>query len=254
MTEAIQSAEAVVLGEQPAASAQQPQGERPAWLPEKFKSPEDLAKAYQQLEGKLGKPKAAEAAPEAPADLQVPEKPAAPEVPANAQPALQALIEEAQAGEVSEATYKSWAGRGLSKAEVDAMVAGQKAAAAQAVAPVIEALGGQEAIKDTLRWASENLSESEIAEANAELRAAKSPTAVRLILQGLMAQRQAAEGDSPTGLLKGAGAARSGAEPFPTKSDMVKAVSDKRYQQDSNYRRMVEARIAATEPRVIQGV
>lgn len=30
-------------------------GERPEWLPEKYKTPEDLAKAYQSLESKLGK-------------------------------------------------------------------------------------------------------------------------------------------------------------------------------------------------------
>jgi hypothetical protein len=28
--------------------------QRPEWLPEKYKSPEDLAKAYKELEGKLG--------------------------------------------------------------------------------------------------------------------------------------------------------------------------------------------------------
>ena len=28
--------------------------DRPDWLPEKFKSPEDMAKAYSELEGKLG--------------------------------------------------------------------------------------------------------------------------------------------------------------------------------------------------------
>ena len=32
----------------------EPQGERPDWLPEKFKSPEDLAKSYTELERKLG--------------------------------------------------------------------------------------------------------------------------------------------------------------------------------------------------------
>lgn len=31
--------------------------ERPAWLPEKFKTPEDLAKSYKELESKLGQPK-----------------------------------------------------------------------------------------------------------------------------------------------------------------------------------------------------
>jgi hypothetical protein len=31
-----------------------PEGDRPEWLPEKYKSPEDLAKAYKELETKLG--------------------------------------------------------------------------------------------------------------------------------------------------------------------------------------------------------
>lgn len=38
------------LGQNPAGT-----GERPEWLPEKFKTPEDLAKSYKELEGKLGK-------------------------------------------------------------------------------------------------------------------------------------------------------------------------------------------------------
>jgi len=39
-------------GETPAAAA--PAEARPEWLPEKYKSPEDLAKAYKELETKLG--------------------------------------------------------------------------------------------------------------------------------------------------------------------------------------------------------
>lgn len=33
----------------------QPEAERPEWLPEKFKTPEDLAKSYNELQSKLGK-------------------------------------------------------------------------------------------------------------------------------------------------------------------------------------------------------
>ena len=39
--------------------------ERPEWLPEKFKSVEDMAKAYSALEGKLGSNSEAEAQQEA---------------------------------------------------------------------------------------------------------------------------------------------------------------------------------------------
>ena len=37
-----------------AAPQQADSSQRPEWLPEKYKSPEDLAKAYKELEGKLG--------------------------------------------------------------------------------------------------------------------------------------------------------------------------------------------------------
>jgi hypothetical protein len=39
--------------QQPAPQAQAEQGDRPDWLPEKFKSPEDLAKSYSELEKKF---------------------------------------------------------------------------------------------------------------------------------------------------------------------------------------------------------
>jgi hypothetical protein len=38
----------------PAAQASADSSQRPEWLPEKYKSPEDLAKAYKELESKLG--------------------------------------------------------------------------------------------------------------------------------------------------------------------------------------------------------
>lgn len=38
------------------AETPEPEGDRPAWLPEKFKKPEDLAKSYKELERKLGQP------------------------------------------------------------------------------------------------------------------------------------------------------------------------------------------------------
>ena len=44
--------------EQPQAEElQEVQSDRPEWLPEKFKSAEDMAQAYSELEKKLGQPK-----------------------------------------------------------------------------------------------------------------------------------------------------------------------------------------------------
>lgn len=50
-----QEAEATEATSTEAASAEQsPPSDRPEWLPEKYNSPEDLAKAYKELESKIG--------------------------------------------------------------------------------------------------------------------------------------------------------------------------------------------------------
>lgn len=45
------AADGTVIGP---AETPKPEGDRPEWLPEKFKKPEDLAKSYKELERKLG--------------------------------------------------------------------------------------------------------------------------------------------------------------------------------------------------------
>jgi len=62
MTESLMQGEAEAAPEAVEAQAtetvvetqQSNEGERPEWLPEKYKSPEDLAKAYKALESKIG--------------------------------------------------------------------------------------------------------------------------------------------------------------------------------------------------------
>ena len=48
--------EEAVEEEEEAVEALEDDSERPEWLPEKFKNPEDLAKAYGELEKKMGEP------------------------------------------------------------------------------------------------------------------------------------------------------------------------------------------------------
>ena len=50
MSETITITEAETGPEAPQEEAQDNQSERPEWLPEKFKTPEDLAKSYSELE------------------------------------------------------------------------------------------------------------------------------------------------------------------------------------------------------------
>ena len=83
--------------------------ERPAWLPEKFKSAEDLAKAYSELETKLGAKPTEDGKP-----LEVPkptEKPAVDPVA----PAREALATTGELGEEPDKSRRGWLHRGRAR-------------------------------------------------------------------------------------------------------------------------------------------
>ena len=121
---------------------------RPEWLPEKFSSAEDLAKAYGELEKKLSKPEAVE------------------EVKGNTNETTTNTLEPyyqefAEKGELSEKSYKSLEKLGLNKDLVDGYIAGQKAIAEAEVKQVQSIVGGEENYKQLLDWSTKNLNEAE---------------------------------------------------------------------------------------------
>ncbi len=137
----------------PAAPAAAPATERPAWLPEKFKSAEDMVASYKALEAKLGTtPAPAAAAPavatpvKAGAALEVPAPEAAAAAVANAGLDMGALQSEWQTngGDLKPETYASLEKAGIPKAMVEGYVAGQKALAADYDSSAYATAGGQE--------------------------------------------------------------------------------------------------------------
>lgn len=105
-------------------AAPEKKAERPAWLPEKFKTAEDLAKAYSELEKKQGAGAKAEDKVEADdkpaADKSGAAKPDTPEADAKALQEITAkLAEQAGSAEHLKATLE-WAKEGASAEAVDA--------------------------------------------------------------------------------------------------------------------------------------
>lgn len=253
-----QAAESVQTGGVPSARIA-PQGEappRPSWLPAKFKSPEDMAAAYAQLEQRMGSQPAIQpslderVAPEgANLEQQVgghPAIPAQPQAPAAAQHA--GLIQEltnsyAQGGQVPpELRQRFVAETGLPEHFIDNQIAYMRGQEQTAMTLAKERLGGESAVSELLQWASRNV---EPAEREAFNRAIYSgdPAVMGLALDGLASRYEATMGRSPKRV---AGSRpmpeHGGTQPFQSNAEWTAARRDPRYKADPAFRNEVTRR------------
>jgi len=230
--------------EKPADQQQQkPAGERPAWLPEKFKTPEELAASYKELETKLGQGKKEETPAAAAAATPTNVPTITKELPQVDMGTISA--EYAKNGKLSDETYRSLAGKGFSKEVVDAHIAGQQALVEKYTKTLEDSVGGKETLDSIVKWAGANLDDKAIDSINAVLKSGND-VAAKTILAGLKSQYVAAMGQDPS-LVNAEGApGTSGAQPFRSNAEIVTAMRDKRYRTDEAYRQDVAARLMVT--------
>lgn len=244
--------------------AQQAEGAEPSLLAGKYKSVEELEKAYKELQTKLSQGKAAEPVQETEteegddevADDQDPAQ-TAQEIYGEA---IGSRLEEAgvdfsdmntrwqQTGELTADDYTALEGAGFTKDMVDAYLSGLQYRAAQDSALSVQQIteiksqyGGEKSYADMLEWAGQNLSQEEIDGFN-EIVNGKSIAATRMAVAGLHARYSAAEGREPK--LLGGRAPRDGGEKFESTAQLVEAMKDPRYSSDPAYRKKVEAKLA----------
>ena len=233
-----------------------PASERPAWLPEKFKSAEDLAKAYGELEKKLGSrsntddgdvpaPKAPEAANKPSGELPKMDN------TANKQPAKvtlsMAAAEYGKNGSVSAESYAALETAGLTRAEVDTFIAGTQAASSAFATTVADAVGGADELRSLVQWASANADPQVQAAYNKAVDEGNAAVA-SMIVKGLHAEYAEAVGSDGPGTVVGkANVGKTGAQPFRSQGELTAAMGDKRYATDAAYRADVMARLAVTE-------
>lgn len=215
--------------------------ERPDWLPEKFKSVEDMAKAYSALESKLGQPQQEEETTE---EVEVSGEESASDV-------AQLLDDKgldfdvfqqeyAENGGLSEDAYEALQEAGFPRSMVDSWVAGQDALAAQMTEQMYEVAGGGEQYAQMVQWAADSLPESEVAAYNATMESGD-PNMIRLAVQGLNARyRSEAE---PTLMQGGTGTVSSGGR-FESTAELTAAMSDPRYAKDPAYRQSIADKLA----------
>jgi NADH dehydrogenase/NADH:ubiquinone oxidoreductase subunit G len=222
-------------------------------LPEKFKSVEDLAKSYSELEKKLGEQtpkeetvdpvsatKLKEEAPKQENSLEIAE-----DAVENAGLNFDTLAQEyAEKGQLGDESYKALEQSGIPKAYVDQFIAGQKAIGEQQTTNVKTMVGGEEAYNEMASWASKNMSEGEKKAYNAAVNSADMDT-VKLAVDGLRAKYQAANGTEPS-LMQGK-ATPVAEQGFESWAEVTAAMADPRYSKDPAYQEAVKQKLANSE-------
>lgn len=224
--------------------------DRPDWLPEKFKTVEEMAASYKELEAKQSGQAPTNAPAVAPpvAPVVTPTDPLtiAPEATAAVAAAgmdMAALNAEfAKDGTLSEASFAKLAAAGFDRATVDNYVAGQQALAFAFQAEVKGATpGGSEKYGEMVEWAKANLSPSEINAYNSAMNTSNKDQA-KLAVAGLGARFTAAVGSEPN--LQGGRTSASPGDTFESLAQMTAAMADPRYKKDSAYRNAVAQKLS----------
>jgi hypothetical protein len=236
---------AEAVEQQPETELPQEENDRPEWLPEKFKSAEDMAQAYSELEKKLGQaPKEEQAeAEQSEAEAENKEE----QAEENVSEAYQTIAEASKEffendGTLSEETYNALEKAGLPRDLVDSYAAGQQALLQSEEAQIQSVANGQ--YDAMAEWANENLPQEEI-DAFDEAVTGGTVQQAKLAVQGLYARYQNATGSSPK-LTQGSVSGVS-TMPFKSMQELARAQSDPRYRSgDKAYHEEIDRRLAVS--------
>lgn len=213
--------------------AEDNQSERPEWLPEKFNSPEDLAKSYAELEKKMSAPK--DDAPEDPPTEEVePEQ-------STGEPQFDKFAEEfASSGELSDDSFDELAKMGYPREMVETYIKGMQSAQTADANAVMDVAGGTEGYKELTDWALNNMPENELQLYNQMVETGTDNA--KMAVEWLMSKREAAEGVEPN-LVSGKSQAPAKDE-FRSTAEVVAAMKDARYGKDPAYTKDVEDKLS----------
>ena len=246
----------------------------------KFKTVEELANSYKELEGKLGTDTQEEEVTETESESDIPEGYEdfyTEDGSVNYESVNEAygetlgnIFKEAQIdpykisaefhkneGEIPQEMYQSLLDAGLSKGAVDSYLTGRAAEMGYGeagegqdelleaeVQSVRDSIGGDENYSKMVSWAMDNLPKAEIEEFN-EATKTQTATQLKFMVQGLYQQYAKAMGTEPN-LITGRPAA-SGPNPYRSTQEVVAAMSDKRYGKDVSYTEDVQRRLAGSD-------
>ena len=227
-------------------AGEEQQVERPEWLPEKFKSPEDMAQAYSELEKKMGQGTNEEQPAEATEDNEGDVQDDKPDDNKNAEyndtivDASREFFEND--GQLSEETYEKLAKAGLPKELVDSYAAGQQALLQSEEGEIKSVANGQ--FDAMAEWANENLGQEEI-DAFDDIVTTGTKEQAKFAVKSLYDRYTQANGSSPK-LVQGAVTGGS-TMPFKSMQELARAQSDPRYKSgDKAYHEEIDRRLSVS--------
>jgi len=229
------------------------QTERPAWLPEKFKTPEDLAKSYSELEKKLSAPKSPlpqiETQPVNPlADDDFSVETALTKAGVTEADIAKAISDNG--GKVPDDIYSKFKALGIGKRMVDDVVA-QRATIAQnmiqkALSDGLAVAGGQQQV-DTLFEFAKQLPQGTKDTINVLL--GKSDTYAEGVRLLKTHYDTAVAGGTRQPLMEGTGHDAGPSKGYESAAAARAARNDPKFRTDPTYRKGVFERLAKTDPK-----
>lgn len=209
--------------------------ERPEWLDEKFENPEDLAKAYNELQKKQSSKEPKAKKEEAPAEEE-----AASSLNSSVQKATEEFAEK---GALTDKTYVELEKAGIPRSFVEAYIAGQESMSTAQALEIQTEVGGNANYNAMSDWAAENLSDGDLAGFNSIVETGSIDQA-KMAVKGLYAQFISAGGQPPE--LSQGSTSGSSVKPFGSAAQVTEAMRDPRYSNDPAYRDNVEKRLAVS--------
>jgi hypothetical protein len=234
----------------------------------KYKSVEDLERAYKELQTKLSRGESV--APESEDDSNADDSEADAEDQEDDKPdgsareiygdLIGGKLEEAQinfqdmnvrwqqTGTLEAEDYEQLAEAGFNRDMVDAYLSGLQYKATQdtalsvkEVASIKESLGGEAEYNKMIEWAAANLSADEVEGFN-QIINTQPMAAVKMAISGLHARYSAVEGREPK--LIGGRAPKGNTDKFESTAQLVAAMSDPKYSTDPAYQRKVQEKLS----------
>tara|TARA_E500000331_G_scaffold257821_1_gene248634 strand:- start:599 stop:1357 length:759 start_codon:yes stop_codon:yes gene_type:complete len=251
MVEAVEIKQEDTTEEKPVEQAKVEEVKRPEGLPEKFKTVEDMAKSYSELESKLGaEDKSFEnekTQPESKKDtLEIePDQKAAEKAVESAGLNMDALqTEYNEKGTLDEKSFAALEKAGIPKSYVDAFIQGQEAVATQMQNTIKAEVGGEESYTEIVTWAKDALNPQEIAAFNKTVNS-NDLEAVKLAVTGLKARHDAVNGTDPKLISGKAGTDTGGG--YNSWAQVTAAMKDARYANDPAFRSEVQDKISKSK-------
>ena len=221
--------------------------EQPAWLPNKFESPEDMARAYHELEIKLSSN--SESVTDSDEGTPPPQPPQLQVEEARKTLSDQGLDYDKYYNEylenntLSEESYKELNEKGMSTEMVNSWIDGQQAISDQLQNIAFNSVGGSEQYQTLIDWAGKSLAQNEIDSFNRALESSN-PDDSLFAIKSLNARYQMEQGSSPN-LLQGS-TGGSSAEAFTSLAQMSEAMKDPKYQTDPAFREEVTRKLESS--------